>query len=72
VEAPLAVKVLERPRADKMEGSAAHVTLGAWLTTTVVLADDESPDEFVPVTEYVEVVLGWTTILAVVSPVLHR
>jgi hypothetical protein len=46
-------------------------TTGAGLTTMVNDFAAEHPLEPVPVTEYVVVALGFTVILAVVSPVLH-
>jgi hypothetical protein len=52
-------------------GDAAAVTFGEELTATVTDAVLEQPLEFVPVTEYVAVVVGLTVILTVVCPVLQ-
>ena len=63
--APLAVIVLEDPEHID-DGEAVAVTLRPVPTDTVTDAVPEHPLEFVPVTEYVVVVVGLTVILAVV------
>jgi len=64
--------VLESPSEARIEGFAESVTLGAAFTKTVTFAVLDNPAEFVPVQLYVVVLVGLTTMLAVVSPVLHR
>ena len=64
------MRVLEPP-AQIAEGEAVAVTFGEAPTDTVTDAVFEHPLEFVPVTEYVVVEPGLTTMLAVVWPVLH-
>lgn len=63
--APTAVSVAELP-AQMEEDDALILTLGAALTNTVTDATAEQPLELVPVTEYVVVTLGDTTMLALV------
>ena len=53
------------------EGDALAVTFGEVPTETVTDAVCEQPLEFVPVTEYVVVALGFTEIFAVVWPALQ-
>jgi hypothetical protein len=70
VLAPLAESVAEPP-GQITDGEALTLTTGLGLTVTVTLADAEHPLALVPVTEYVVVALGLTTMLAPVWPVLH-
>ena len=59
------------PPVQIVEGDAAAVTFGDEPTETVTETVVEHPFEFVPVTEYVVVEVGFTVILAVVCPVFH-
>ena len=54
-----------------VDGEAVAVTFRPEPTDTVTEAVPEQPLEFVPVTEYVVVELGFTVMLAVVCPVFH-
>ena len=69
--APAAVSVADAP-AHIADDDALTVTFGAALTTTVTLELAEQPLAPVPVTEYVVVTAGLTTILAEVAPVFQR
>jgi hypothetical protein len=70
VPLPLGVKVADAP-AQIVDGDTLTLTLGNGLTNTVTDAPAEQPLALVPVTEYVVVELGLTTMLAPVCPVFQ-
>lgn len=59
------------PPAQIAAGEAVTVTFGLALTVTAIVATSEHPLEPVPVTEYVVLAVGLTTIDAPVCPVLQ-
>jgi hypothetical protein len=70
VPLPLAVKVADAP-AQIVDGDTLTLTLGNGLTNTVTDALAEQPLALVPVTAYVVVDAGLTTMLAPVCPVFQ-